>query len=178
MIKQQQENIKLKCQTMSKLRTFIKIKNFNEIPAFLMIPLTYAHRRIICKARLGCLQLRLETARYSRPRIPPEDRLCQICENMEGNVECIYHLLFVCGVYKNERSGWLQNLILPDFFEKFKAEDKLSIVLSGHYNIKHTARFIMKAMDLRSNVVKNKPNNEIYHTDPPEECSVCNMNNA
>ena len=174
MLRQQQEEISLKCQEKPKLRTYIKIANFKEIPAYLTTPIPYVLRRLICKARLGCLPLRLETARYSRPVIPAEERICNICDNVEGNIEDIFHLLFVCDVYTNERNFWMQKLLLPDVFQLFVNEDKLITVLSGPYNVRSTARFIMKAMDKRSCVIREKTSNNIYHTDPPEECIACN----
>ena len=135
---------------MPKLRTFIEIKNFQVIPAFLTIPLSFVLHSFLCKACLGCLPLRLETARYCRPRIPPEERLCLICDNSEGNIECIYHLLFSCQTYGYERLNWMQKLVLPEQFDLLSNNEKLENVLSIQSNVKPTARFILTAFDKRS----------------------------
>ena len=169
MIRKQQEDIQIDCRAKPKLRTFIEIKNFFKIPAFLTLPMSYFFRSFISKARLGCLPLRIETARYSRPRIPAEERYCQICENVDNSVECIYHFMFVCNTYSNERLTWKSKLQLPDHFNLFTKKEKLITVLSEACNVKATARFISIAFDKRSKLVKTAQSN-IYHTDPPEDC--------
>ena len=71
--------------------------------------------------------------------------------------------------------AWTQNLLLPESFDSFNIVDKLAVVLEGSFNVKYTAKFILKAMDIRSKAIKNSPSSIIYHTDPEDECLACNM---
>ena len=103
---QQQNYLKAECQEKPKLRTFIKIKNFTEIPAYVVKPLSFVQRRFIGKTRLGSLQIRLETGRYSRPVLAEHLRICLICDqgNPEGQqIENEHHFIFICSTYDNLR---------------------------------------------------------------------------
>ena len=64
-----------------KLRTFNLFKMFQEQPAYITKPLSFHLRRIVAKTRLGCLPLRLETGRYSVPRLAEHQRTCLVCKN-------------------------------------------------------------------------------------------------
>ena len=69
------------CAEKPKLRTFILFKNFSEIPSYIVKPLTFYERRMMAKTRLGCLPIRLETARYMVPRLLGDERYCLVCNN-------------------------------------------------------------------------------------------------
>ena len=83
----QQSSLEIKCKEMPKLRTFVKFKDFYTTPSYLSKPLSFVQRKFLAKTRLGCLEIRLETGRYSRPRLSEELRVCQVCENPEEKVE-------------------------------------------------------------------------------------------
>ena len=103
MFDDQQNRLKQSCGTFPKLRTFIKIKDFSKTSPCLTLALSFIQRSTITKARLGCLPIRLETGRYTRPCIPAEGRYCLVCSNPNKEVECIYHVIFSCNVYSDER---------------------------------------------------------------------------
>ena len=87
MLKRQQAIVKDQCLTSPKLRTFVKFKDFFNTPTYITKPLSFIQRKFLAKVRLGCLEIRIETGRYARPRLPAEARLCQICTNVEQRIE-------------------------------------------------------------------------------------------
>ena len=155
---QQQNYLKAECQTKPKLRTFIKIKNFSEIPAYIVKPLSFVQRRHIGKTRLGSLQIRLETGRYSRPVLEEHLRTCLVCvqgnhEGHQDQVENEHHFIFICRTYANLRREWLEKITVPDNFDNLEQCEQLSIVLNHPDNVKLTSQFVISAFDMRSKVI-------------------------
>lgn len=70
--------------------------------ALIQAGLPWKQKRILSKFRIGDHTLRIETGRHCRPRLPPEDRLCEQCNLNEKEDEV--HLLCVCPLYSNLRS--------------------------------------------------------------------------
>ena len=62
-------------------------------------------------SRLGILPIHLETARYLRPLVPEEQRLCYF-NNREPESE--FHVLFICDKYSNLRQLWMNKLKKTD----------------------------------------------------------------
>ena len=125
----------------------------------LIKPLSFLQRKILSKIRLGSLELRIETGRFSRPRLEVHERLCLPCKTSnlaagcEPNIETEYHFIFVCSCYDDLRTSWLFKLVKPDNFEDLDDGEKLSIVLNEPENIKSTAQFIIDAYNKRSKLV-------------------------
>ena len=161
----QQEYLSSECAEMPKLRTFMLFKDFQEPPAYITKPLTFHQRRMVAKTRLGCLPLRLETGRYSIPRLPEVERTCQVCRNQNqlvviqptntnDPVESEIHFLFFCPTYTTERDLWLSKMTLPINFIELQANTKLKIVLNDPLNVKFTAQFITNSFNIRSKILK------------------------
>merc|ERR1712030_238928 len=102
---------------------------------------SFIQRKFIAKLRLGCLELRIETGRYSRPRLPAEARICTACRNQNKSHENEDHFLFICDTYKMERKSWLENLIIPDNFSILPLENRFDLVLNDSNNVKRTAQY-------------------------------------
>ena len=151
MYKKQLELVKTECESKPKLRTFLLFKDFRNLPPHVGKPLSFVERRIISKLRLGILPIRLETARYSRPILPANQRICY-CNS--GEVESEYYVLFTCSIYNNLREAWLNKLCIPENFRQLPNHEQLSLVLNEPENVKHTAQYLVSLMDLRS--LKNK----------------------
>ena len=129
-------------------------------------PLTFHQRRLMAKTRLGCLPIRLETGRYSIPRLPESERKCQVCKaqnqlvdvanpsNAAQPIESETHFLFYCGPYKAERDLWYSNMNLPADFDLLPVESKLQVVLNDPHNVKLSAQFITNAYNIRSKILK------------------------
>ena len=142
------------CAEKPKLRTFVTYKNFSELPHYIVKPISFYERRLISKTRLGCLPIRIETGRYSIPRIPEQERTCLVCKN--NVIECEPHFLFSCSAYSIERDEWYSKMTLPNNFEEMTIDSKLKLVLNDPSNIKMTAKFIVKAYSIRSKILNGK----------------------
>ena len=146
MKKSQAEMIKTECEGKPKLRTFMKFKDFDLLPPHIGKPLSFLKRKIISQLRLGILPLRLETARFVRPIIPEDERVCY-CGS--GDVESECHLLFKCDQYQMLREAWISKLNIPHNFLELPEEDKLRLVLNTPENVRPTARYLVSAIDHR-----------------------------
>ena len=139
------------CRTLPKLRTFMLFKNFNCDPPHIYKPLSFIQRKLTAKLRLGMLHLRVETGRFSRPRLEPEERICLTCNN--GQVEDESHFLLHCDTYQEYRQtlfGFIPNIadfnLLPD-------TDKLKFLLNDQSIIKQSSRFIVDSYEHRSTII-------------------------
>ena len=156
--KTQKNMLEMECINKPKLRTFITFKNFESVPAFITKPLSFIQRKYLAKCRLGCLQIRLETGRFSRPILPENERICQVCIKgdplylYKNEIESEIHVLFQCNRYKELRYKWLKNLTLPPDFNLLNYYGKLDIVLNHEKNVKMTAQYLIDLMDVRSKV--------------------------
>jgi hypothetical protein len=64
------------------------------------------YRFYFCRLRLSSLPLRIQTGRYSRNRIPREERSCLICNS--SDIEDEYHFVCICHCYNNIRRKYLK----------------------------------------------------------------------
>ena len=152
------------CKEKTKLRTFLLFKDFKDEPAYIGKPLSFHQRRILAKTRLGCLPLRIETGRYSRPRLREDERVCLACKpdtlidtndsDMQQPVESEVHFMFSCAAYRGERDHWYSRMEKPENFENLSVGDKLKIALNSGPNVKLTSQFLLSAFDKRSLLLK------------------------
>ena len=129
---------------------------------------------------MGCLEIRIETGRYARPRLPEEAGTCLVCPNQNQEVENEVHFLFNCQTYQAERLAWTQKLTVPDNFLTLPEAEKLDFVLNTHSNVKPTAQYIINIFDKRSKIVNNLPsamndNTVLYHLEPHDQCPACTL---
>ena len=104
---QQKNFLHNECSVKPKLRTFLQFKNFDVFPSYVVKPLSFIQRKFMAKLRLGCLQIRIETGRYSRPRLEENMRVCQVCTNQPHGappVENEKHFILHCPAYRQLRS--------------------------------------------------------------------------
>ena len=156
----QQSELKAECSTKPKLRTFNTFKDFSCLPSYVSKPLTFIQRKFISKTRTGCLSIRIELGRFSRPQLPENERICLACiVNPDlsivptPEIENEYHFIFECNRYKEIRDIWLSKLDLPSNFNNSQHCEKLQIVLNEQHNVKLTAQFILDAYNIRSKVI-------------------------
>ena len=156
---EQADYLRSECEEMPKLRTFMTFKQFDMIPAYINKPLSFLQKKFLAKIRLGSLELRIESGRFSRPRLEVHDRLCLACKpnnlaaGREPDVETEYHFIFICSCYNDLRTSWLQKLVKPDNFDTINEGEKLCIVLNAPENVKSTAQFIIDAYHMRNKIV-------------------------
>ena len=74
----------------SKMRSYTIYKSALQMEKYLFLPLHL--RAAITKFRLSCHSLEIETGRYVRPYLPPEERICHTCKVMEDEK----HFLLNC----------------------------------------------------------------------------------
>ena len=182
MLKRQQAIVKDQCLISPKLRTFVKFKDFSNTPAYITKPLSFIQRKFLAKVRLGCLEIRIETGRYARPRLPAEARLCQICTNDGQRIEDEYHFIFDCKAYEHERFLWKHKMELPANFETETQEKKFDLVLNEPKNVKLTAQYLISIFDTRSKIVSNLPSTanpiNLVHLSPQDQCPACMYSNT
>ena len=159
-IEQQKIQLKGECESKDKLRTFITFKDFDSLPCHVSKPLSFVKRKFISKIRTGCLPIRIELGRFSRPRLPEVDRICLACINsadpnivQTSQIENEFHFIFKCNRYESIRNSWLTKLNLPTNFENLPECEKLKVALNDEKNVSITAQFIVDAYRLRSKVV-------------------------
>ena len=138
--------LKTECGKKPKLRTFMKFKDFESLAPHVGKPLSFLEMKTISQLRLGMLQLRIETARYLKPIIPENERLCY-CNS--GSVEDEYHAMFDCNMYTELRANWFHQMNLPDNFENLVDGDRFKLVLNVPENVRKTAKFLVAMMDSR-----------------------------
>ena len=90
------------------------------------------------KLTLGILPIRIETARYVKPILPENERLCY-CNSGQIGSEC--HVLFSCSTYNDMRHVWLNKLCIPENFRQLSEQEKLKIVLNKPENVKQTSQY-------------------------------------
>ena len=155
----QADYLKNECMQQSKLRTFNKFKHFGSTPAYVIKPMSFYQRKQFAKLRLGSLELRIETGRFSRPRLEIHERLCLICSekrsqnNLEPEIETEIHFLFSCDQLSTLRGKWFSIIQKPDNFNLLDEGEKLNIVLNMHENCKPTAQFITDAYCMRNKIL-------------------------
>ena len=161
-LQDQVEYLRLECEQQPKLRTFIKFKQYGLLPAYLTKPLTFFQRKHIAKIRLGSLALRIESGRYTRPRLEIHERLCPVCteskieQGLPPEIENEPHFLFSCDKYDILRANWFSKINKPENFFTLDEATKLNIVLNQQENCKPSAHFIVDAYGLRSKLLMNK----------------------
>lgn len=146
LLKKQRVLVENECKSKPKLRTFVQFKDFKTVPPHVYKPLSFLERKTISKTRLGILPIRLETARYVRPKLPEAERLCY-CNSGEIESEC--HVLFNCEKYNQLRQIWFSKLSKPEEFIDLSDQDKLKIAFNEPTNVKCTAQYLIDMLDLR-----------------------------
>ena len=149
----QNENCRIECNSMPKLRKFVLFKDFDREAGYLRKPLSFSQRKCLANFRIGSFKLRVETLRYVRPKIPYQERFCLTCPNGNNEIENEEHFLFHCNALVIPRQLWLEKLNKPSNFEILDLPQKLEIALNQDNNAKCTARYISEAFDIRSRIL-------------------------
>ncbi len=96
---QAREQWKQEAHTKSKLETYTKIHNFEQIKSMVKCNLSRSQRSIMTKFKAGILPIRFETARYKG--LDRNLRFCEIC--LSGEIENEIHFLTACSKTKYVR---------------------------------------------------------------------------
>ena len=154
----QTQDLQLKCLSKPQLRTYVKIKNFEQKPCFLYKPLSFIQRKFLAKLCTSCLEIKICTGRYLQ--LPEVSRVCPVTPECQAQsvVETETHFLLQCGAYSNLRQLFFDKLTLPDNFHFRSEAEQISTLINTPDYVKHTAQFIIDAFDLRCKLLYN-PNN-------------------
>ena len=88
-------------------------------------------RRILSKFRSCNLPLAIETGRYTRPKTPVNDRVCQFCDM--DVVEDETHFLIDCNFYSDLRYDlFRKTMILNINFNTFNSIEKLKVIMNDN----------------------------------------------
>ena len=132
---------------MKKLKTYVKINNFNNDKLYLCKALPFAQRMFMAKIRLGILPLHIETGRHKTPHTPENERVCKVCLN--GEIENELHFLLKCNFYSELRQS-LNVIIQESGLQNSNDDEKLFFLLNYDIAVKSTGKFIIAAYDKRS----------------------------
>ena len=146
--------------------------------SYLAKTLSFIQRKFLAKIRLGCLEIRIETGRYSRPRLPEASRICLACPEPTNQIENEYHFIFECEAYRDESLIWMEKLSIPNNFSTLNDNQRMKIVLNDHNNVKLSAQYLINIYDKRSKIVTSKTTNDdqnivLYHLLPHDQCPAC-----
>jgi hypothetical protein len=94
----------------------------------------------------------IEKGRYSIPRIPPENRMCQVCDLLE--IEDEFHFVMRCKLYDNYRQKLLSSISDTLDITNLSPEDTFKILISAKdYDIvKNVTDFVNNAYTIRSSM--------------------------
>jgi hypothetical protein len=138
----QKDNIKFKqdCSQSSMLRSyntlFSPFIDHSCSTKYVTLNLPFIIRKRLCQLRLGCLPLKIQTDRYIKPRIPPEERFCcqpRCISSSTGNrpVEDEMHFLLICEQYKSLRESLYSKIDLPGFMNMPDSDKCRHLLTSG-----------------------------------------------
>ena len=141
----------------NKLRTYRSFKSYPSEEKYLSSLKAKEDRVILAKFRLSAHTLNIEKLRYTPrgQRIPPELRLCTLCDLK--HIEDETHLLFECPIYADIRSSLLNKLDKENpSFNNLSISNKTLWCLSNEHTeiISETATFLKKAFKRRATLEK------------------------
>ena len=93
---------KSKIDESNKLEFYKTIKHDFSLERYLLLPLDSKVKRRFTQLRISAHRLCIEIGRYSRPKLPRENRVCFSCKNA---VEDEKHFLFHCKEYNSLREN-------------------------------------------------------------------------
>lgn len=119
----------------NKLRTYRLYKTELQTEVYVKLKMDRSHRRILSKFRSGSLPLNIETGRYSKPKVPLNERICKLCS--KNVLEDEMHFLLVCEFYSDlRRALLLKAQSCNTDFSTLSLQDKF-IFIMNYVNMQH-----------------------------------------
>ena len=134
---------------MSKLRTYVKIKDFTEIGTLVKANLPRSTRSLVSRFLCGILPLEVETGRYNRTK--KELRFCKLCEKQE--VEDELHFLFRCKRLEPVREVTLDTFLSSNAERKTMTEYEKNQWMLDKARIKEFADVLTQMFQARQNTM-------------------------
>ena len=119
--------------------------------------LPFILRKRLSQLRLGCLPIRIESDRYTRPIVHRDLRYClqpkckNVADNLDDNLKDVdneFHFLIVCSQYNSLRNVLYSKIESPSF-ATMTDNDKFIYLLTTPSVAKIVAQFIVDAFDER-----------------------------
>ncbi len=113
-----------------KLRTYKLFKEEFKFENYLSSTKNLNHTQALFRFRISSHNLRIETGRYTRPKIQVNQRMCIYCTSQ--TVETELHFLLECSLFIKERMDFLEtgNIYLPVNNNYATNEHKLVAIMS------------------------------------------------
>ena len=151
------------CLKSDKLRTYNTLfKPFvphESVISYTRLCLPFILRKKLAQLRLGCLPIRVETDRYTRPIVHRDQRYClqPKCDNTTSNlsddvkhIENEFHFLLKCSQYSDLRYDMFKKVkVEQHVFAQLNDQEKFVYLLTTQSEAKIVAQFIVDAFDER-----------------------------
>ena len=101
------------------------------------------HRKALSKLRVSAHSLKIERGRYTTPKTPVEQRVCQHCPD---KIEDEFHFLLQCCKYQEDREVMLLQIskICPNFKDLSNEHRFIYMLSAGTDVAEHVAKFTYK----------------------------------
>ena len=128
----------------NKLRTYRLYKTHLTPEPYVKLNMDRSHRRVLAKFRSGSLPLHIETGRYSKPKVPLNERTCKFCS--QNAIEDEIHFLMDCEFYSDIRRSLIvkANTCNTDF-NSLSKEDRF-IFIMNYINLQHSLSYTLVQM--------------------------------
>ena len=131
-----------------KLVFYSKICKDFELQKYLNFEIAKDLRCLLTRIRIGAHSLAIEIGRYSKPKIPSNQRFCMFCKD---KVEDEVHFLFECPQYSHIRSNYQISFLNTNNFDTIK--EKLNPKSSQE--LKRLCLYIKEALYTRDHLSVN-----------------------
>ena len=136
-------------QQRNKLRTFRTFKNDISLENYLNTITNLNHRIALTKLRISSHKLMIEKRRYSRPYIPPEERLCPFCQSKTEDEK---HFLLYCVLFDTLRESLFKKLNenIKEAIEQQSKETKFRLLIDPSAKLAATiSKYIYNCFEKR-----------------------------
>ena len=133
-----------------KLRTYSKFKQHFGLEDYIS-ELPYKDRCHLARLRISAHTLAIETGRHARPKVPVNQRVCQMCNS--GSIEDEMHFVTICDKFRQIRQSTFEKIqnVCPNF-NMLSTEDKFNYIMnSGGTVLKLCGSLIGQMFCVRSN---------------------------
>jgi hypothetical protein len=141
----------------NKLRTYQKFKTNFGREAYIDIISNQKARKAMARFRTSAHKLYIETGRYAKPRLKPEQRICRLCSS--SKVEDEIHFLTECQVFEKERQNLFNAVTLTNkHFWATSGESKLIWLMSNEDTpiVRATANFLHTCFEKRDKLLASQ----------------------
>ena len=124
----------------SRARFFREVNPIHKFNRILDIVNTPSHRTAICRLITSSHHLEIERGRWTRPVIPTENRICNICNKLDDE----YHFLLECNSYSELRTRFISK----NFYKRPSMYKCIQLLSSEHKKtIRNLSKFVFMAFN-------------------------------